>query len=386
MRFYHFAEPHAKGESKNKTQGIDYMGKLRNIIIVLFIILLLVLAVLIYVIPGLTGMLVETYTAEYGDISIHDDTTGYFVRTEDVYSADSGGNLAKLATEGDLLRPYTTVVEISGGSSHDSESDGNDRMSQIANELGSSMKSGTGYKIEPGGIVSFFVDGYENKLTPNRLSEVKKEEVDEIEQSQVVEVGSLTSKGNPVFKIVGNNGWYIIAYVPSESRENYEEGDLVNVTFFEKDGDSNEENLDLSTKDPLFNKVDMRVREVSTEGDYTKLVLESSRYFGGIGQYRVAYCRIVSEEISGLLIDPESLVEKDGKTGVYVKQKTGRCDFIPVEVYGKTDEVVVIADTYFYDEEGEYNRSVDPFDDVLRHPESELEKDLASKNEENSEG
>ena len=359
------------------------MGKLRNVIIVLFIILLLVLAVLIYVIPGLTGMLVETYTAEYGDISIHDDTTGYFVRTEDVYAADSGGNVARLATEGDLLRPYTTVVEITGAS--ESDGDGNDRMSQIAKDLDSYMKSGTGYKIELGGIVSFFVDGYENKLTPNRLSAVKKEELDEIDQSQVAEVGSITSKGNPVFKIVGNNGWYIIAYVPSESRENYEEGALVNVTFFEKEDGSKEEYPDLSTMDPLYNKVDMRVLEVSSEGDYTKLVLESSRYFGGIGQYRVAYCRIVSEEISGLLIDPESLVEKDGKTGVYVKQKTGRYDFVPVQVYGKTEKVVVIADTYFYDEEGEYTRSVDPFDDVLRHPESVSENDVEPE-EENSEG
>lgn len=362
------------------------MGKLRNVIIVLFIILLLVLAVLIYVIPGLTGMLVETYTAEYGDISIHDDTTGYFVRTEDVYSADSGGNVGRLATEGDLLRPFTTVVEISGGSESDSEGDGNDRMSQIAKDLGSSMKSETGYKIEPGGIVSFYVDGYENKLTPDRLNAIRKEELDEIEQSMVAEVGSLARKGNPVFKIVGNNGWYIIAYVPSDSQDNYEVGDSVNVTFFEKDEDSSEEYPDLSTKDPLYNKVDMRVLEVSPEGDYTKLVLESSRYFGGIGQYRVAYCRIVSEEISGLLIKPESLIEKDGKTGVYVKQKTGRYDFIPVQVYATTDKVVVIADTYFYDEAGEYTRSVDPFDDVLRHPESALEDDIEEDKKENSEG
>ena len=358
------------------------MGKLRNVIIVLFIILLLVLAVLIYVIPGLTGLLVETYTAEYGEVSIHDDTTGYLVRTENVYSADFGGNVGRLAAEGDLLRPYTTVVEVSGGSSDDSSDDGNDRMSQIAKELGSSMKSGVGYKVETGGIVSFFVDGYENKLTPGRISSIKKEELDEIEQSQVVEVGSIVKKGNPVFKIVGNNGWSIIAYVPAESKENYEEGDLVNVTFFEKDDKSDEENIDLSKKDPLFNKVDMRVREVSNEGDYAKLVLESSRYFGGVGQYRVAYARIVSEEISGLLIKPESLVEKDGKVGVYVKQKTGRHDFIPVKVYGRTDDVVVIADTYFYDEEGEYTRSVDPFDDVLRNPESDIESVVEKDNSE----
>ena len=67
------------------------MGKLRRTIIVIFILLIVALAVLIYVLPSVTGMLVETYPAKYGELAIYDDTVGYFLRNETVYASEKGG-------------------------------------------------------------------------------------------------------------------------------------------------------------------------------------------------------------------------------------------------------------------------------------------------------
>ena len=356
------------------------MGKLRRTVIAAFILLVVALAVLIYVLPGVTGMLVETYPAEYGELEIYDDTVGYFLRNEIVYASGKGGSVNRLAQEGDLLRPFTTVVEVTGDSSSDDSSSGiivssekgeiisGDRATEIRNKVNARMKKTSDYKIESGGIVSFFLDGYEYTLVPDREESIKKDDLKDVSQKQVMETGKTVRSDYPLFKVISNNGWQIISYIPESHMDQYEEGQTVDVTFFETDESKDFDNPDFSERDPLFNKVEMFVKSIEKEGDVGKLVLKSSRYFGGIGQYRVASCRIVSQDVSGLMIENESVTEEDGVTGVYVKNKKGKYDFIPVLVYGNNEKYTVVADTYFYDSQGEYTRTVDPFDDVLRKP------------------
>ena len=361
------------------------MGKLRKSIIVLFLLALIALAVIIYVIPGVTGMLVETYTAQYGELEIYDDTVVYFVRDEDVYAADQAGDVNRLATEGELLRPYTAVVEVTGTYSESSvdtgeggaetQGESGDRLTEIKNNLGTAMKSGLGYRLESGGIVSFFVDGYEETLVPGAIDSLNKTSLEEIRQSSVADCGLKVRSGYPVFKVVNNIGWRIVTYIQKSHEDNYYEGKEVDVTFFQRDEENDGEFPDLSKVDPLENKVTMIVETKRYEGDYIKLVLKSSRFFGGIGKYRVCNGRIVSQDVSGLLIENGSIIEENGVKGVYVKNKIGKYDFVPVRIYGSNDTTTVIADTYFYDANGEYTKTVSPFEDVLRSPEEAKEAD-----------
>lgn len=356
------------------------MGKLRNSIIALFLIALIALAVIIYVVPGVTGMLVETYNAKYGELEIYDDTVVYFVRDEDVYGAEQTGDVNRLATEGELLRPYTAVVEVTGTYS---ESEGNsgeggaetqeesgDRLTEIKNNLGSAMKTGMSYRLETGGIVSFFVDGYEKTLLPENIESFTKSSLEEIKQSSVVDCGLKVKKDYPVFKVINNVGWRLVAYIPKTHEDDYYEGKEVDVTFFQRKEDSDGEFPDLSKADPLENKVTMIVETKKYEGDYIKLVLKSSRFFGGIGQYRVCNGRIVSQDVRGILIENGSISNENGVHGVYVKNKIGKYDFVPILIYGSNDTTTVIADTYFYNENGEYTKTVSPFEDILRNPEA----------------
>ena len=352
------------------------MGKLRNTIIIIFMLILIGLAVIIYAVPSVTGMLVETYPAEYGELEIYDDTVGYFFRNEVVYGAADGGDVNRLAQEGELLRPFTTVVEISGTSPDpiNPESDSVDKATEIKKRLEGYTKIASNYQIASGGVVSFFIDGYEKEFTIDRAENIQKDQLTEISQSDVMETGKKVRPEYPLFKIISNNGWQLVAYVPMEHLDQYSEGQSVDVTFFNREDNDDKDFVDLSEKDPLYNKVEMLVKSVKTEGDYGRLILKSSRFFGGIGQYRVANCRIVSHDVSGLLIENGSITEVDGKTGVYVKNKKGKYDFVPVMIYGSSDHTTVIADKYFYNEDGEYVRTVDPFDDVLRKPREEEEE------------
>ena len=70
---------------------------------------------------------------------------------------------------------------------------------------------------------------------------------------KVVEVGDSVRGGYPVFKIINNGGWQLIAYIPKEHMDQYEEGQRVDVTFFEKDESNEKEFVDfLKQKFPVL--------------------------------------------------------------------------------------------------------------------------------------
>ncbi len=58
------------------------MKKIRKSPIVLFMLALILLYVIIYIVPSVTGALVSSYIVEYGELKVADEVTGYLVRNE----------------------------------------------------------------------------------------------------------------------------------------------------------------------------------------------------------------------------------------------------------------------------------------------------------------
>ena len=54
----------------------------------IFLLILAAFYVIIYVVPQVSDIFVETYSAEYGTLQIKDETTCLLVRTEKTYTAD----------------------------------------------------------------------------------------------------------------------------------------------------------------------------------------------------------------------------------------------------------------------------------------------------------
>lgn len=355
----------------------------RKGILTIFILAIIALYVIIYVVPEVTGMLDSTYVAEYGVLSIYDDTTGYLIRNEEVYAAEHDGMVNRFYAEGDLLRIGASVVNITGVAGGSPSS----RLREIRDDLSGSMITEHGNKVIQGGIVSFYVDGYENDLTPDVITGLSQRTLSDVTQDHVVSLGNSTAGGYPIFKIVNTRGWYLIAYIPKDRLNIYPEGKEVNVIFSkstdtqEEEAAETEEVSDEIAEEDVYGSVEMRVYSVETEGNMIKLTLKSSRFFPGLGELRTAKCRIISDNVRGLLMDNSSVVEVGSTTGVFVKNKTGKYDFTPVNVLGKNDKTTVISDMYYYDKDGVWTRTVDPFDDILRNPEKQLEMEYDEKTE-----
>lgn len=83
------------------------MGKIKKKPILLFVIAIVALYAIIYIIPSVTGALISSYTAEYGELKVSDETTGYIVRNETVYLASSAGELVYKDDGGAVCRCWT---------------------------------------------------------------------------------------------------------------------------------------------------------------------------------------------------------------------------------------------------------------------------------------
>ena len=125
------------------------MNNIRKRPVLLFFAALIVLYVLIYVLPKVTGALTRDYTVQYGRLRTMDASTGYFVRKEKVYLADKGGIENRYIKEGALVRKGVKVMDINGNGSEEPQI----RYKNILEKLGSSAIRVPSYKTQAEGIV-----------------------------------------------------------------------------------------------------------------------------------------------------------------------------------------------------------------------------------------
>ena len=77
-----------------------------------FIAAVVILGLVIYVVPSVTGLFETTEVIESGTLQVSESTTCYFVRNEKVYTAASGGEIHYLVKEGEKVRKKTKVAQF----------------------------------------------------------------------------------------------------------------------------------------------------------------------------------------------------------------------------------------------------------------------------------
>lgn len=324
------------------------MKKIRKRPIILFFIAVIALYVIIYIVPKVTGALVSSYTATYGELKICDETDGWLVRNEQVYTAGSGGSINRYIKADTLIRKGTSVMEISGGSGEDDEVDS--AYTELLSRLGSSAVETENYTAEEGGIVCYYADGYEGKLTPETMEKGGLSYYSKVTQDAVTDLKRDTAvKGEPLFKIVDRTRWYLVCFVEERSAERYEEGQEIQVAFED-------------------DQVRMDVKSVEKMDGKARIILETDYYYSGFARTRTAKVSLITYENRGLIVENGSITEEKGQKGVYVKVRSGNFVFVPIEIYKSNEEYSLVADGTYYDDKGELISTVEIYDEVLKDP------------------
>ncbi len=319
---------------------------LKHPLLLLWFFCFIILIIIVYAIPSLTGALRSTYTVKYGSLKIEDSGTGYLVRNERVYRARTGGKENRYISGGTLVRKGVTVMELNGsGSSDEPDSEFQDLMDR----LGSRGVFST-FVTQDEGVVTYSADGYEYKLTPENMENKSRSWYQSLSNDDVVPLKRTdVKKREPVFKVVDRSKWYIVMFLDSSSAKRYSEDQQLRIR--------------LDGRKTIYGSV-QSVKEVSGG---VRLIIATDYYYDRFASERTAEVTVTMSETDGLIIPNESIAEKKGVKGVYVRQKTGKYAFTPINVLATDGTDSAISQTSFVDKNGKIVSTVENYDQILRH-------------------
>ena len=173
------------------------------------------------------------------------------------------------------------------------------------------------------GVVSFYIDGYENDLTPDALKTLSIAQVRSVLAGERLE-NTRQTLNNGIYRIVNQNRWYVAVlyngntWTPMMGQDNY---------FIQMEGFD-----DLSYSASVYS--------VQKENDSTLAVFEVRDPIGPLIYRRTGKAQF-SITLTGLSVRVEALYNENGQMGVWVYDVPGGT-FVPVEVLSTDGTIAMI--------------------------------------------
>ncbi len=214
------------------------------------------------------------------------------------------------------------------------------------------------YNSTEAGIVSYKIDGYEDKYSINNIDKYNYSNFKNIANNQTATSdGESVKVKQPIFKIINNFVLYILIRIDNVKEiASFEEGDFIV----------------LSGKD-IIGELRGYVERISIEGNKGIFLCKFNRDFQNYYDKRHVELDIIINEYDSFRIRKKSIVEKEGIKGVYIKDINGIVRFRPIEILKEDEEYAYIStgdkNSYITIGEGDEKlRTVRLFDEILLNP------------------
>ncbi|PAB58848.1 hypothetical protein CCE28_13220 [Anaeromicrobium sediminis] len=202
------------------------------------------------------------------------------------------------------------------------------------------------------GLISYYIDGLEDIFTLNNMATIDLEKVKEANY----DVTNLRESKNaiinqPLYKVVNNTTWYLVAEVDNNKIDKYKEGRRIKI----KISDS---------------QVEGKIYRIIKNEDKFIVIFKINQYMENFHKIRQTKAEISVIDYEGLKIPKDSLIKKDGLVGVYVLDVNRYAVFKEISIVGYDDEFVIIKSNFFYkkvNEEIKTIKTVKLYDEVVRN-------------------
>lgn len=176
------------------------------------------------------------------------------------------------------------------------------------------------------GIVSYNIDGLEEKLSAKKADKYSVKDFKVLNQKKETKKQSEDVKiGQSIFKIIENQTWFIMVKTNDKSLKSFKEKEAISVKLKENILEGTIFKIDKTNKDTL-------------------VIIKLNEYLYNHLNDRYLDVELITNTYNGLIIPKTSIVEKDGIKGVYVKSISGVIEFRPIKILGQDDKNVIIEE------------------------------------------
>lgn len=166
-----------------------------------------------------------------------------------------------------------------------------EEKSQYEQQLAENLST---IRAETSGVLSFGYDGLEDTLTPEALESIQKGQIGD-RKTTYISKAKAVAEGDPLFKIVSSNQWYIVAYLSNSATANWAKGE--NKT------------LNLQLDDEVI-QVSAKIESTEIGEKETKVVFSTYEQMNAFLNDRVLEFYLEEATIEGLKVPNDAIVEK----------------------------------------------------------------------------
>ncbi len=295
--------------------------------VIVYLVIAAALYVYVYLIPHINDALTPTYIVNYVDMDSFYYGKAIVVRNETCIYSEGSGTATYYVEESEKTRIGTRVADV-----------------YTANDKIGSFCPVTGF-------VSYYHDGYEDKLDPESILAMDPTEYFDIESVPSASKKASVESGDFLYKVVDGGNWYLLLPVTEEQLQNFRIGSNIRVL------------LDDGT---VLKAEAERVLGKETLSVMAKVL----SYYPDFCSVRVLKAKVSTRQTSGLEVPVTAVAYEDGKPGVYVLGTDGEYHFTRVQILDEQDGSYAVSEDQFSEtlDDGSINTvySISLYDEIKR--------------------
>ncbi len=191
------------------------------------------------------------------------------------------------------------------------------------------------------GTLAFSYDGLEEKLTKEKRKEISTSQIGGDENMLPISKEKDVAKGDPLFRIVKSNEWFLVAELPTKTIKDWEEDKRKKVHFVTEDASL---------------PATVTIESIEKGEKTSKVVLSCFQHMEDFMHKRLLTFRLDNNAVQGLKVPTNALVEKSmlkipaqcitesrGSKGVLLVNG-GNAKFMPVTLISSNEEYAYLSD------------------------------------------
>lgn len=201
------------------------------------------------------------------------------------------------------------------------------------------QKSQSALTAAEAGVLCLSYDGLEETLTPEKAAEVTEKQIGN-SKVQYISKAKAVKEGDPLFKIVKSNKWYIVAYLSNATAAGWKEGQT-------------SRKLNVMTEEETY-QISALAEQIEQGEKETKVVFSSYEHMEEFMEDRTVSFSLEGAVAEGLKIPNDAIVEKSllrvpktcltesmGNTGV-LKVNGEKTNFVDLKTVASDEDAVYI--------------------------------------------